>query len=98
MRNTPADIRRILKDQLTSGQTVVAFCRGRGLKIPTFYSWKKKYLQTGKDTPAGFCQIVPKSVSVERHLRLPSGLEMTITGLSTREIAELIIEIDRTYA
>ena len=98
MRQTPSAIRQILKDQLTSGQTVVAFCRERGLKIPTFYAWKKKYPQDGNGKPTGFCQIVPKSVPVERRLRLPSGLELTITGFSTSEIAELILEIDRTYA
>jgi hypothetical protein len=98
MGYTPSAIRKILNDQLTSGQTVVAFCRVRDLKIPTFYSWKKKYPRLQAEGPAGFCQIVPNAGPVERRLRLPSGLELMITGLSTSEIAELILEIDRTYA
>jgi hypothetical protein len=31
-------------------------------------------------------------------LRLPSGLRLDLVGLSTVEIAELILEIDRAHA
>jgi hypothetical protein len=43
MRHTPAAIRQFLIEQPLSGQTVAAFCEDHGLKVPTFYSWKKKY-------------------------------------------------------
>jgi hypothetical protein len=97
-RHTPEAIRHFLDKDPASGQTVVAFCDDNELKVPTFYSWKKKYEQA--ETPAleGFCKITPKREAAERSLRLPSGLCLELIGLSTTEIVELILEIDRAYA
>jgi transposase-like protein len=98
MRHSPAAIRQFLTEQPLSGQTVVDFCEDNDLKAPTFYSWKRKYEQA--ETPAleGFCKITPKREAAERSLRLPSGLRLDLVGLSTTEIVELILEIDRAYA
>lgn len=98
MRHTPAAIRQFLDEQPTSGQTVAAFCHDHDLKVPTFYSWKKKYNAGLAPAGEGFCQITPKREVAERSLRLPSGLRLEIIGLSTTEIAELILEIDRAHA
>ena len=70
----------------------------RPLKVPTFYSWKKKYSETEAPVQEGFCKITPKREVAERSLRLPSGLRLDLVGLSTTEIAELILEIDRAHA
>ena len=98
MRHTPEAIRHFLDKHPASGQTVVDFCEDNDLKAPTFYSWKRKYEQA--ETPAleGFCKITPKREVAERSLRLPSGLCLELVGLSTTEIVELILEIDRAYA
>jgi len=98
MRHTPAGIRQFLVDQPLSGQSVAAFCDEHGLKVPTFYSWKRKYGRAAAPVLEGFCKITPKREVTKRSLRLPSGLELGLVGLTTTEIAELIIEIDRAHA
>lgn len=98
MRYSPAAIRQFLEEQPASGRTVAAYCEEYDLKVPTFYSWKKKYGQAEVDAYEGFCKITPKRDYAERSLRLPSGLRLELTGLTTTEIAELILEIDRVHA
>lgn len=34
--------RRLVSEQIASGQTVAAFCRNRGLRDWQFYDWKKR--------------------------------------------------------
>lgn len=98
MRYTPAAIRQFLVEQAASGQTVAAYCEEQDLKVPTFYSWKKKYGEAKVAVHEGFCKITPKREYAERSLRLPSGLCLDLLGLSTTEIAEVILEIDRAHA
>jgi len=98
MRHTREAIDQFLDRQATSGQTVAAFCADHNLKVPTFYSWKKKYSDSNPELPLGFCQLTPRREVAQRTLRLPCGLQLEIIGLSTREIAELILEIDRAHA
>jgi hypothetical protein len=98
MRHTPEAIRQFLTEQPLSGQTVATFCEDHSLKVPTFYSWKKKYGQPEAPVREGFCKITPKREVAERSLRLPSGLRLGLVGLSTTEISELILEIDRAHA
>lgn len=98
MRHTPEAIRHFLAEQPRSGLTVANFCADNDLKVPTFYSWKKKYGEVDTTEPAGFCKITPRREIAERSLRFPSGLQLELIGLSILEIAELILEIDRAHA
>lgn len=98
MRHTPEAIQNFLATQIESGQSVANFCADKDIKIPTFYSWKRKYNEVDIAESKGFCKITPKREMVERSLRLPSGLRLELTGLTTSEIAELILEIDRAHA
>jgi hypothetical protein len=98
MRHTSTAIRQFLATQPLSGQSVANFCDNHDLKVPTFYSWKKKYGQPEIAINEGFCKIIPRQEIAERSLRLPSGLRLELIGLSTTEIAELILEIDRAHA
>ncbi|WP_157472231.1 IS66 family insertion sequence element accessory protein TnpA, partial [Neolewinella persica] len=59
MRHPPAAIRQFLLEQSLSGQTVADFCDDHELKVPTFYSWKKKYGQAQVPVGEGFCKITP---------------------------------------
>ncbi|MGA9672653.1 MAG: transposase [Terracidiphilus sp.] len=34
--------RELVSEQLSSGQTVAAFCRERGIRAAQFYDWKKR--------------------------------------------------------
>ncbi|MEZ5030898.1 MAG: hypothetical protein R2787_05840 [Saprospiraceae bacterium] len=97
MRHTREAIDQFLEQQATSGRTVSAFCADNGLKVPTFYSWKKKYGTPDSVEPSGFCELTPVREVSKRKLYLPSGLQLEITGLSTREIAQLVVEIDRAH-
>jgi len=99
MRYTPTAIQVFLGKHSLSGQSVAEFCAKHELKIPTFYAWRKKY--ASRPTPSaeeGFCQITPISEPAHRSLRLPSGLWVDLVGLSTKEIAELIVQIERADA
>ena len=98
MRHTPEAIQHFLAEQPRSGLTVANFCEDNDLKVPTFYSWKKKYNVIDSVVPEGFCKITPRRETSERSLRLPSGLRLELIGLSITEIAELIFEIDRAHA
>ncbi|MEM9835794.1 MAG: hypothetical protein AAF828_04800 [Bacteroidota bacterium] len=98
MRHTPEAIRHFLTEQPLSGLTVADFCADNGLKVPTFYSWKKKYGQVEVLESAGFCKISPRREIAKRSLCLPCGLQLELTGLSIPEIAELVLEIDRAHA
>jgi hypothetical protein len=97
MRHTREAIHQFLDQQASSGQSVATFCADNGLKVPTFYSWKKKYGIPDSVEPSGFCELTPVREASKRKLCLPSGLQLEITGLSTREIAELVVEIDRAH-
>lgn len=97
MRHTREAIYEFLEQHATSGQTVAAFCADHDLKIPTFYSWKKKYDKPEPVGPSGFCELTPVREVPKRRLCLPSGLELEVTGLSTWEIAQLVVEIDRAH-
>jgi hypothetical protein len=97
MRHTREAIHQFLDRQATGNQTVVRFCADNDLKVPTFYSWKKKYGIPDSVEPSGFCELTPVREVSKRKLYLPSGIQLEITGLSTREIAELVVEIDRAH-
>ena len=98
MRHSSEAIRQFLTEQQRSGLTVANFCAKNDLKVPTFYSWKKKYGEEEAIELEGFCKITPRREIFERSLRLPSVLHLSLVGLSTTEIAELILEIDRAHA
>jgi hypothetical protein len=98
MRHTPEAIRHFLDEQPQSGQSVAIFCADNDIKVPTFYSWKKKYSNAPPVESEGFCKITPKREFAERSLRLPSSLRLERVGLSSIETVELILEIDHGYA
>lgn len=98
MRYTSTAIRQFLAEQPLSGLRISDFCEARDLKVPTFYSWRRKYSGTEEVTETGFCKITAKREYAERSLRLPSGLRLELAGLAITEIAELILEIDRAHA
>ncbi len=100
MRHTPDAIRRFLREQPLSGQTIVAFCADHDLKLATFHSWKRKY-GSHAASDEGFYEIKPITPAEPvppRYLSLPSGLRLELSGLRMYELATLILEIDRAHA
>lgn len=98
MRYHPDAIHDFLTDQAASGQSVAAFCAEHDLVVATFYSWRRKYAAPSMPSKEGFCKIVPRPETAAKTLRLPSGLELELTGMATPELAALIIAIDRAHA
>ncbi len=98
MRYTVTAIRQYLLEQTKSSQSVADFCGEHGLKVATFYSWRRKYSHSREAEAAGFCKIVTASQTVGKSLQLPSGLRLELTGLSTAELADLIVAIERAHA
>ena len=98
MRHPPEAIRQFLAEQVESDQSIACYCANNEIKVPTFYSWKKRYSEVEAVESEGFYKIMPKQELLERKLRLPSGLELGLCGFSVGEIAELILEIDRSHA
>jgi putative transposase len=43
-RHTPEQIIRLLREQETSGKTIVEFCREKGFTEQTYHRWKKLYM------------------------------------------------------
>ena len=111
MRHSPAAIRRFLTQHVASGHPIATFCADHGLKVATFYAWKKKYGPPAAAASAvgvGFCQLRPSTLSPLSplspppppqagpwSLRLPSGLRLELSGLSPRELAHLLLELER---
>ena len=98
MRHSSSAIQKFLNDQAQSSQTIASFCEDHDLKVPTFYSWKRKYDRLPVINQAGFCEILPRKDITQRSVLFSSGLRLIIDGLSIAEIAELVLEIDRAYA
>jgi transposase-like protein len=55
--------RELLSEQLSSGQTVAAFCRDRGIRDSQFYDWKKR-VREGEGTK--FVEVKVKASSEQR--------------------------------
>ena len=60
--------RNTLTEFLASGQSVLSFCQARGLKAPTFYTWRLKLAKRDRQdispTPAGSRSTQPAFVPV----------------------------------
>ena len=55
--------RGLVSEQLSSGQTVAAFCRDRGIRDSQFYDWKKR-VREGE--AAKFVEVKVKASSEQR--------------------------------
>jgi hypothetical protein len=53
-RNAWTKWRRLISEQMRSGESVAAFCRVRKLCAPHFYWWKKRLRE---NTTAGFVEV-----------------------------------------
>jgi len=55
--------RELVSEQLSSGQTVAAFCRDRGIRASQFYDWKKRVRES---EAAKFVEVRVKESSEQR--------------------------------
>lgn len=63
-RRSEASIRQILAELSTSGESVAAFARQRGLSAWTLYDWRRKYGTTGEPEPRGPVRQAPSLARV----------------------------------
>lgn len=90
--------RRLVSEQIRSGQTVKAFCHERGLCRPYFFVWKKR-LEEG--TPARFLEVqvtehrpsAPGDSSVEIRLRNGRSL-MVRPGFDAEHVRVLLAVVE----
>ncbi|WP_420460861.1 IS66 family insertion sequence element accessory protein TnpA [Neolewinella sp.] len=62
-RRSPEQIKQLLTEQRSGGESIAEFCRSRGINTGTFYAWRAKYA-TGKklvSAPGGFTRLVTPS-------------------------------------
>jgi hypothetical protein len=75
--------RRLVSEQIASGQTVAAFCRDRGIRDWKFYDWKKRVreAEAAKFIPvevAPVAEQVPAAAGRAIEVRLPRGRSLVI--------------------
>jgi hypothetical protein len=81
IRNRWAKWRRLISEQMQSGESVAAFCRERELRASHFYWWKKRLRE---DTTARFVEVqvaeslanVPGDSRIE--VRLQNGRSLMV--------------------
>lgn len=101
MRQTASSMRRHLDAFSNSELTVARYCQQHDLSVATFYYWRRKLVEDHVDDSNSFCQLVttgPSSPSLMPILRLPSGLQLELSGFSLSEIASIILEIESARA
>jgi len=85
--------RRLVAEQARSGQTVIAFCRERGLCRPYFFVWKKRL----RERPAArFLEVQvtersPISRDSRIEIRLRNGRSLVVEqGFDTEQVRALL--------
>jgi len=75
--------RRLVSEQIASGQTVAAFCRGRGLRDWKFYDWKKRVreAEAAKFVAVDVAAVAEQAPAVAARaieVRLPRGRSLVV--------------------
>jgi transposase-like protein len=87
--------RRLVREHARSGQTVMAFCRKRGLCRPYFFTWKKRLQE---DTQAKFLEVqvtegAPAGDAVE--IRLQNGRSLMVRpGFDAEHVRALLAVVE----
>ena len=90
--------RKLVSEQARSGQTVIAFCRERGLCRPYFFVWKKRLRE---NTAARFVEVqvaespanVPGDSRIE--VRLQNGRSLLIgRGFDAEHVQALLAVVE----
>jgi transposase-like protein len=80
--------RALIARQVSSGQSVRAFCRGEGLAESAFYFWRRELRQReGQARPALLpLSLVAESPRAPLELELPGGAVLRIGAEAPREL------------
>jgi hypothetical protein len=90
--------RRLVSEQARSGQTVIAFCRERGLCRPYFFVWKKRLR---KNATAKFLEVqvkepAPSAPDDQRvEIRLKNGRSLVVgRGFDAEHVRALLAVVE----
>ena len=87
--------RKLVSEQARSGQTVIAFCRDRGLCRPYFFTWKKRLQE---DRQAKFLEVrvtesAPSGEAIE--IRLQNGRSLMVRpGFDAEHVRALLAVVE----
>src|SRR5690606_783648 len=97
LRRSRDQINALLQDFDQSGQTLVAFCGERGIKVPTFCTWRKKY--AGDENTAAELRpvrLVGSAGCGAVTIRTQSGIQVVLSaGTAAAYIADLIKALEQ---
>ena len=101
-RKKEAFWRRHVRGQVARGESVRAYCRGRGLKEPAFYWWRRELAQRDRKTPAtppAFVPVVLQSPAVVGQvegvtLELRVGRVLRLPALPVSQVVEVVRAIE----
>jgi putative transposase len=74
-RYSPEQAVRLLREQETSGKTIIEFCREKGFTEQTFHRWKKQF---GKMTPQDATELKELRVENARLKQLLAEKELAL--------------------
>ncbi len=87
----------VLKEQAKSGLTVKAFCRQRGVSVPSFYAWRRK-LRKRKSDIAGQEDAPPRMVPVTVLPPVPAVREIGRVPVEIVTPRGFTLRVDRTFS
>ena len=80
----PLDVprwRALIAEFTRSDETVAAFCRRRGLTLPTFYQWRRRLATLDAPAPTPAAAFLPIRVTAAASATPPSsGVELVLKG------------------
>ena len=93
------EMEQVIREYIQSGESVREFCSRVGIAEHLLRYWMKR-IEKGDVgfsavEPKGFSELKISKGAVGFSLVLPHGLRLGIEGLATRELASLVLELDR---
>jgi hypothetical protein len=90
--------RKLVSEQARSGQTVLAFCRERGLCRPYFFTWKKRLQEsaTAKFLEVQVTERAPRTADdVGVEIRLQNGRSLMVRpGFDAEHVRALLAVVE----
>ena len=85
----------IISEQNTSGLSVSAYCRQKGINEKTFYNWRKKLGNPQESKPEGFIQIKATERVLGKMLSIqtPGGYRLEVESGVDKSYVQSILEI-----
>jgi len=94
------DMERLVEEFHQSGLSAKDFCAERGMKTHLLSYWRRRFQGRGQAQPPqdGFTMLSLQREIGTYKLSFDSGLNMTVSGMSPRDMASLLLELNRQYA